>query len=777
MADPSFDPAWISRQVEEYTTLFPLYEQYARTLGKILTQAAKIYAPLAIVQTRPKAIASFAEKLIRKPKPDPLRQYTDLCGGRIIVHTHDQVRALSAFLEAHFEVDPENTTDVSQRLKPTEFGYRSIHYIVQFRPGVFPTNDIKVKIPSKLIGLKAEIQVRTILEHAWADISHEWVYKKDFQLPDKYTRELAGLAATLEAADRTFSRVQEAMMAYVSSYGAYMDPEEMRQEIVRLEIVLQHDPENLDLLNRLGMIAVSLGDWDKVISILEPHRRSGHPKILKLLGLALTKKNKNRPEGSEFKDGQACLEAACCAAPGDADACSTLAGSWKGVDDAKADQLYARAYELDPTDSYPLGNYLERYICDHRDLSILLLLKPVLTGAIVRRRNQADVGVDLPWAYFDIGKFHLLLGQPLESLRAYAKAVQVSSAPFMIQTSLRSLENLSVVGDRLPGYEAAVKLLRLGLALHPQSTEPPLQLLGETASKRHSTSIPIVFVVGNTDLNSRRLQEMRAKILKGVKAFTVGNGSVDQLTFIQHWIKLVLSGRDITKAKVLGLGGDQTAETALMISLALGAQVGVVEDFGGAAARVAKNSDWKTLDNLFKLPADVLIIREFIQPQLAPLNSDSRETLAQTIHSDYLRMRHEKPQEMDPALASWDDLTDELKESNRLQADHIPIKLEVLGYRIEPVRGKQRQKLNLTPREIETLAEREHARWVIERLRGRWQYGAKKNADKKVSPYLVGWADLPEDIKEYDRQTVRKIPEYLQKAGLEIHRIIRNKLK
>ncbi|MBA7640533.1 hypothetical protein ES703_48202 [subsurface metagenome] len=41
---------------------------------------------------------------------------------------------------------------------------------------------------------------------------------------------------------------------------------------------------------------------------------------------------------------------------------------------------------------------------------------------------------------------------------------------------------------------------------------------------------------------------------------------------------------------------------------------------------------------------------------------------------------------------------------------------------------------------------------------------------KKTSPYLVGWSELPDNVKERDRELVRQIPEFLAKVGLEIHR-------
>ena len=115
----------------------------AEALQQVLMKAARQSVPLAIIQTRPKAIPSFVEKAIRKKKvgryDEPLIRMTDLCGGRVITQTLAEVHAVSDFIEKYFIVDEKNSVDVSERLKPSEFGYRSIHYIVQFKRGVFPT--------------------------------------------------------------------------------------------------------------------------------------------------------------------------------------------------------------------------------------------------------------------------------------------------------------------------------------------------------------------------------------------------------------------------------------------------------------------------------------------------------------------------------------------------------------------------------------------------------------------------------------------------------------
>jgi ppGpp synthetase/RelA/SpoT-type nucleotidyltranferase len=464
---------WTRGQVEEYTARLPHYLLFAKVLGQVLEKAAKTYAPLAIVQTRPKSIASFAEKCQRKKAKykQPVNQLTDLCGGRVIVHTAAEVRAMSEFIERNFQIDEENSVDVGQRLKPAEFGYRSVHYIVSFKPGVFPSRDVDIDVPAVLLddgrfpNRRAEVQVRTILEHAWADIAHDRTYKSSFRIPEKWEREFAGVAAALEGADKNFSRILEGLGVYAASFGAYMTEKQMRDEAALLEIVLEYDPGNAELAGRVGKLAITLGDWPKAIQVLGKHAGSGNPAILRDLGVALCKQHKDDREGPEYRQGQRYLETACQPPNEDVDALASLAGTWKGIDDDKVQKLYRQAFHLDPTDPYPLENYLDLEIALARDTAIVSLLSPVIGSAIRRCQAQADVGVNLPWAFFMMGKFNLLLGNPHESLECYAKAVQLSLSPWMIDSALGSLKRLHKVADKLTGYESAVRLLLVGKAV------------------------------------------------------------------------------------------------------------------------------------------------------------------------------------------------------------------------------------------------------------------------------------------------------------------------
>lgn len=816
---------WTREQIAKYVVLFPRYERYAVALEEVLAKAAKDCAPLAIVEARPKSVASFAEKIQRKSDKyrDPVNQITDLCGGRVITHTRAEVEALSKFIEEHFDIDWDNSIDVGQRLKPTEFGYRSVHYVVKFKPGVFPTRRILVEVPEEVFGLKAEIQVRTLLEHAWADATHDRSYKSAFTIPAKWQRELARLAAVLEAAESAFSTVEAGLQTYAASYGAYMTEEQMRREIDLLEIVLEYDSGNARLAHRIGKLAMALGDWHKAVDVLSRYVGSDYQPVLRDLGVAVCKVHQDKPGSPGYQQGQKYLEHACAPPNKDADALASLAGTWKGIDDNKARELYRRAFEVDPSDPYPLGNYLEYEIALRRDTSLVPLMGPAINAAIRRSRDRAEVGVNLPWGFYDMGKFYLLLAKPYEGLAAYAKAIQLSTDDWMIATSIRSNEKLAVVRDALLGYEWVRRLLLLGRAAKFSADEAIAEVKKLASTGLDPIPGPVIIVAGGCDvsvepqmqgyrdLTMEAFQDFTGTIISGgttagisglvaelqvehpgtiraigyVPTLTPADVSTDRryaeirrtdghgfsaMEPLQNWIDLIASGIYPSQVKLLGINGGTIAAAEYRIALALGARVAVIEDSGREAAKLLPDDDWGTSEMLVRLPPDAMTVRAFIGAGSSRLEPQLRETIGRAIHEAYREVQVARRPSPDPSLAEWDALLDHLKESNRQQADHISEKLRQTGCTVHTVEGRDVSLMKFTNGEIEVMAEMEHARWYVERLLDGWKWGNDRDAVKKTSPYLVSWSELPDNVKGWDRETVRQIPEFLANVGLEIRR-------
>jgi hypothetical protein len=159
------------------------------------------------------------------------------------------------------------------------------------------------------------------------------------------------------------------------------------------------------------------------------------------------------------------------------------------------------------------------------------------------------------------------------------------------------------------------------------------------------------------------------------------------------------------------------------------------------------------------------------------LLGSAREVIAKAIHEKYRVDQKGNKHASDLSMQPWDMLSENLKESNRRQADNIPEKLRSIGYGFGPKTGKESEIIKFEKEEIEIMAELEHERWVSERLLDGWVYSKERNPDKKMSPYLVPWKDLPEDEdknkdpKEWDRNAVQRLPEMLDKLGFEIYKL------
>ncbi len=66
------------------------------------------------------------------------------------------------------------------------------------------------------------------------------------------------------------------------------------------------------------------------------------------------------------------------------------------------------------------------------------------------------------------------------------------------------------------------------------------------------------------------------------------------------------------------------------------------------------------------------------------------------------------------------------------------------------------------------MAIMEHNRWVNERITNGWAYGERKDVSHRISPYIAPWDDIPEEIKEYDRETVRNMIPIIEKSNLKV---------
>nr|WP_162305441.1 hypothetical protein [Brevibacillus laterosporus] len=157
------------------------------------------------VNHRAKKIDSFTAKAYKDKYVDPLNEIMDLAGIRVIAYVESDVAKICKVIEEEFDIDRENSVNKSENMRLDQFGYRSVHYIAKFSPRRLQLPEFNIYSEHKF-----EIQVRTILQHAWAEIEHDRNYKiNGNNLPDEkdIKRRFYLLAANLESIDRQFDEI------------------------------------------------------------------------------------------------------------------------------------------------------------------------------------------------------------------------------------------------------------------------------------------------------------------------------------------------------------------------------------------------------------------------------------------------------------------------------------------------------------------------------------------------------------------------------------------
>ena len=162
----------------------------------------------------------FLEKAKAKKYDDLMRQFTDFVGLRIIARNNEDVEKISNLIEKSFEIDWPNSSKKKDELGLDKVGYLSNHYIVSFSSAQLKSAEKK-----DFAGLKAEIQVRTLLQHAWAELTHDDIYNVQHYEKDKLKskaatdviREINTLAGTLEHIDNLMIDLHKKLVAIDNS--------------------------------------------------------------------------------------------------------------------------------------------------------------------------------------------------------------------------------------------------------------------------------------------------------------------------------------------------------------------------------------------------------------------------------------------------------------------------------------------------------------------------------------------------------------------------------
>jgi putative GTP pyrophosphokinase len=222
----------VDQAVSQYTAvrdrLLPATDQFVELVTAILDDAGINYLT---VTGRTKTVPSFAAKargvLAEDPAADPMRAVTDQVGVRVITYVQRDVDAVAGLLAEQFTVLDDRDLG-EETAAEGRFGYASRHLLVSRGDGASTAYDPV---------LCASIQLRTVLQHAWAEFEHDIRYKGTVppeQVPD-LDRRFTLAAGLLELADREFGAIRDRLQAGLGDSsvegGDASDPRISAQEL------------------------------------------------------------------------------------------------------------------------------------------------------------------------------------------------------------------------------------------------------------------------------------------------------------------------------------------------------------------------------------------------------------------------------------------------------------------------------------------------------------------------------------------------------------------
>ena len=199
----------------------PDYDEFMNKLKNLITE---ILTAMEInyhsIQARTKTVDSFKSKLAKGITYNA-KEMNDLVGIRIISYVKSDTDKISQSINNNFVAQIVRDSEKEDSLGVNKVGYKSKHFICEL-----PKSRLDLVELERFSGMRFEIQVRTILEHAWAEINHDRNYKFPGVLPPEIQRRFYLLAGVLEIIDNEFER----LCNDVDSYSTEISSKTKRKE-------------------------------------------------------------------------------------------------------------------------------------------------------------------------------------------------------------------------------------------------------------------------------------------------------------------------------------------------------------------------------------------------------------------------------------------------------------------------------------------------------------------------------------------------------------------
>lgn len=203
------------------------YESYRPAFNEILEKIENLLKQRIDLPSKPtykariKSFPSYYKKILRQKakesaESNTLVTLTDMIGIRVICAFVEDLALVEKQVVASFDVKEIERKGAEQSFK--EFGYESVHILVSIPENCLPASGLSDELKENLV---CEIQVRTILQDAWAEVEHELIYKSEFNPFDKpLRRKLASINASLTLADIIFQEIRDYQKKLQNELGA-----------------------------------------------------------------------------------------------------------------------------------------------------------------------------------------------------------------------------------------------------------------------------------------------------------------------------------------------------------------------------------------------------------------------------------------------------------------------------------------------------------------------------------------------------------------------------
>ncbi|NOY13369.1 MAG: tetratricopeptide repeat protein [Deltaproteobacteria bacterium] len=187
---------------DQYVVVKPQLEKQLQSIHLRLRCLLEKQGNTPTIKYRVKEFSNYYSKLagLYRKQPEEDNLLGDLLGLRVICPFLEDLDIVERLITADFDVvELEHKAD---RHSFREFGYDSVHLLVKLEKSAL--GNLPQTAPV------CEIQLRTILQDAWAEVEHELVYKSDLGFPnDSIKRKLASLNASLTLSDLIFQEIRD----------------------------------------------------------------------------------------------------------------------------------------------------------------------------------------------------------------------------------------------------------------------------------------------------------------------------------------------------------------------------------------------------------------------------------------------------------------------------------------------------------------------------------------------------------------------------------------